>query len=129
MCEQKKCQEVSIGAANSPGMVLCTDRLRRSREAAHHVEIFPRSCCVSVVYHSCIRSEEKAVVKGFGLRMMKGYVRLLVFGVGEDALGLESSPGLLKSPCLDAGKSQSAPLLCLEQSRLGRTNLVSGLYA
>lgn len=67
-------------------------------------EIFPRSCCVSIVYHSCIRSEEEALVKEFGLRMLKGYVRLLVFGVGEDTLGLESSSGLLKSPCLNAGE-------------------------
>jgi hypothetical protein len=46
-----------------------------------------------------------------------GYVRLLVLGVGKDALGLESSPGLLKSPCLDAGEYLSASLLYAEQKR------------
>ena len=49
--------------------------------------------------------------------MVRGYVRLLVLGVGKDALGLESSPGLLKSPCLNAGRFKSASSLCSRQRR------------
>jgi hypothetical protein len=44
------------------------------------------------------------MLKRFELRVFGGYVRLFVLGVGKNALGLESSPGLLKSPCLDAGE-------------------------
>jgi hypothetical protein len=54
-------------------------------------------------HHSCIRGEER-MLKRFELRVFGGYVRLFVLGVGKNALGLESSPGLLKSPCLDAGE-------------------------
>lgn len=46
-----------------------------------------------------------------------GYVRLLVLRVGKDALGLESSPGFLEGPCLDAGEWKSASLLYTEEKR------------
>jgi hypothetical protein len=102
---QQKVRNVYRFAAPPPGYVLCTDRLLSSKEATRHLKIFPRRCHDVHIHHSCIGCEEKRIGKGTRIVSVRwGYVRLLVLGVGKDALGLESSPGLLKSPCLDAGE-------------------------
>jgi hypothetical protein len=69
--------------------------------------------CAPKLYSVCGRR----IGKGIRIACGGGYVRLLVLGVGEDALGLESSPGLLKSPCLNAVPSKSASSLCFRQRR------------
>jgi hypothetical protein len=114
-CAAVKESNVYRFAANSPDILYvqtgCVDGQKRAAVWRHS-----RGDFMMRVHHSCIGCEEGELVKGFGLRV-SGYVRLLVLGVGEDALGLESSPGFLKSPCLDARRYGSASPRCSRQRR------------
>lgn len=100
---------MSIGCKQFPWCVVMYRPAASSRESGPpflEIHGFERGL-LWYVWHCSVFGMEEGVGSDAG-----GWdcVRLLVLGVGKDALGLESSPGLLKSPCLNARSMPSASL-------------------